>query len=107
MMRILGPRQREFAIETLIRMAGFSAIFFVALIFLFLLKESAPAFWEVPPGNFFGQRWYPNEELFGTWPLILGSLLVTAGAVIIALPLHLHAPAAIAARTLGRHVLTE
>ncbi|MBN1138874.1 MAG: phosphate ABC transporter permease subunit PstC, partial [Anaerolineae bacterium] len=47
------------------------------------------AFWQVSLGNLFGQRWYPNEELFGTWPLILGSLLVTAGAVILALPLGL------------------
>ena len=80
---------REFLIEALIRVAGFSAIFFVVLIFLFLLKEGAPAFWETSLGNLFGQRWYPNEELFGTWPLILGSLLVTAGAVVIALPLGL------------------
>jgi phosphate transport system permease protein len=84
-----GPRRREFLIETLIRVAGFSAIFFVALVFLFLLKEGAPAFWETSLGNLFSQRWYPNEALFGTWPLILGSLLVTAGAVIIAVPLGL------------------
>jgi len=80
---------REFLIEALIRVAGFSAIFFVVLIFLFLLKEGAPAFWETSLANLFGQRWYPNEELFGTWPLILGSLLVTVGAVVIALPLGL------------------
>ncbi len=80
---------RDFLIETLIRVAGFSAIFFVVLIFLFLLKEGAPAFWETSLGNLFGERWYPNEELYGTWPLILGSLLVTAGAVILALPLGL------------------
>jgi phosphate transport system permease protein len=73
----------------LIRVAGFSAIFFMVLIFLFLLREGAPALWEVSLGNFFGTRWYPNEELFGTWPLILGSLLVTVGAVVIALPLGL------------------
>jgi phosphate transport system permease protein len=82
-------RGREFWIETLIRVAGFSAIFFVLLIFGFLLKEGVPAFWEVPLGNLFGERWYPNEELFGTMPLILGSLLVTAGAVAISLPLGL------------------
>jgi phosphate transport system permease protein len=88
-MRIFKPGQREFVVETLIRVAGFSAIFFVALIFLFLLREGAPAFLQMPLNNFFGQRWYPNEDLFGTWPLILGSLLVTAGAGIIALPLGL------------------
>lgn len=84
-----APRKREFLVEALIRVAGFSAIFFVALIFLFLLREGAPAFWETSLGNLFGSRWYPNEGLFGTLPLILGSLLVTAGAVIIALPLGL------------------
>jgi phosphate transport system permease protein len=83
------PRRREALIAALIRAAGFSAIFFVALIFLFLLKEGAPAFWEVSLGNLFGDRWYPNEDLFGTLPLILGSLLVTVGAVVIALPLGL------------------
>jgi phosphate transport system permease protein len=82
-------RNRELVVETLIRVAGLSAIFFVALIFLFLLREGAPAFWEASPGNLFGQRWYPNEGLFGTLPLILGSLLVTMGAVVIALPLGL------------------
>ena len=77
-------RNREFVVEALIRVAGFSAIFFVVLIFLFLMREGAPAFWETPAGNFFGERWYPNEDLFGTLPLILGSLLVTLGAVVIA-----------------------
>ncbi len=88
-MNRLNVRWREFVIETLIRLSGFSAILFVVLVFLFLLKEGAPTFWQISPGNLFGQRWYPNEGLFGTWPLILGSLLVTAGAVVIALPLGL------------------
>ena len=88
-MRLLKAQGREFFIQTGIRVAGISAIFLVALIFLFLLKEGAPAFWEVSLGNLFGQRWYPNEGLYGTLPLILGSVLVTAGAVVIALPLGL------------------
>ncbi len=100
-----GVRQREFLTETLIRVAGFSAILFVLLIFAFLLLEGAPAFWEVPLQNFFGQRWYPNEGLYGTLPLILGSLLVTAGALVIALPLGL--AAAIFVRELAPNWLRE
>jgi phosphate transport system permease protein len=88
-MRFWSRRRRELLIESIIRLAGFSAIFFVTLIFLFLLKEGVPALWETTLGNLFGRRWYPNEELYGTWPLILGSLLVTVGAVILALPLGL------------------
>lgn len=85
-MRKLAVRQ-EGLIETLLRVAGLSAILFVGLIFVFLVKEGAPAFVRVPLSNLFGSRWYPNEGLYGTWPLILGSLLVTLGAVAIAVPL--------------------
>jgi phosphate transport system permease protein len=88
-MKRFTAQHREFLIEVAIRVAGTSAIFFVGLIFVFLLKEGAPAFWKVPLDNLFGERWYPNEDMFGTWPLILGSLLITAGAVVIALPLGL------------------
>jgi phosphate transport system permease protein len=81
------PRWGDFAFETLVRVAGFSAIAFVALIFLFLLREGVPAFFEVPLGNLFGTRWYPTFDLYGALPLILGSLLVTVTAIVIALPL--------------------
>jgi phosphate transport system permease protein len=86
------PRARrthpsEFALETLIRVLGFSTIGFVVLIFLFLLREGLPVFFEVPPGNLFGAHWYPTFGIFGTLPLILGSILVTLISILIALPL--------------------
>ncbi len=81
------PRWGEFVIETLIRVLGFSTIGFVALIFLFLLREGFPAFLEIPFSNLAGTRWYPSFDLYGTLPLILGSLLVTLTAIAIALPL--------------------
>src|SRR5512139_281392 len=59
----------EFAIEALIRVLGFSTIGFVLLIFLFLLREGLPVFFEVPPGSLFGPRWYPTFGIFGTLPL--------------------------------------
>lgn len=80
-------RRSEFVIEALIKVLGFSAIGFVLLIFAFLLREGLPTFTQVPLGNLFGTRWYPTFGLFGTLPLILGSLLVTVTAIIIALPL--------------------
>jgi phosphate transport system permease protein len=82
-----GSRPSEFAVETLIRILGFSTIGFVVLIFLFLLREGLPVFFEVPPGSLFGQHWYPTFGIFGTLPLILGSILVTLAAIVIALPL--------------------
>ncbi len=77
----------EFAIEALIRVLGVSSIGFVLLIFVFLLREGMPVFFETQLGNFFGGRWYPTFDLLGTMPLILGSLLVTVTAIVIALPL--------------------
>jgi phosphate transport system permease protein len=85
--RARGIRISEFAVETLIRALGFSTIGFVLLIFLFLLREGVPMFFEVPPGSLFSARWYPTFAIFGTLPLILGSLLVTLVAICIALPL--------------------
>jgi phosphate transport system permease protein len=80
-------RWAEFVIEAVIRVLGFSAIGFVMLIFIFLLREGMPTFLEVGPANLFGTRWYPTFDLFGTVPLILGSLLVTVTAIAMALPM--------------------
>jgi phosphate transport system permease protein len=80
-------RWGEFTIQALIKIAGFSVIGFVILIFFFLLREGVPAFFRIPLGNLFGTRWYPTYDLFGALPLILGSAMVTLTAILIALPL--------------------
>lgn len=79
----------EFVINRLIRFSGYSAILFVALIFLFLLKEGLPTIFEVSIVNLFSTRWYPIESYFGILPLLSGSLLVTLGATLFAVPLGL------------------
>lgn len=76
----------ELVIESLIRATGYSAILFVALILIFLLREGLPALAEVKFGDLFSARWYPIEEHFGLLPLIGGSLIVTLGAALIAVP---------------------
>lgn len=77
----------EATIEAVIRVSGYSAILFVGLICLFLLREGVPAFGEVPLSSLFGRRWYPIEGHFALGPLIWGSLVVTAGAALFAVPL--------------------
>src|SRR5450759_2305995 len=76
----------EFAITTLIRLAGYSSILFVVLILLFLLREGLPALGEVSLADLFSVRWYPTESYFGILPLILGSIIVTFGALLVAVP---------------------
>ncbi len=77
----------EKPITLLIRISGYSSILFVMLILLFLLREGLPALGDVPLSDLFGIRWYPIEDLFGIWPLLSGSLIVTIGAMLVALPL--------------------
>lgn len=81
-----GQNLREFGITLIIKIAGYSAIVFVGLIFLFLLLESLPALRLVDLQNLFSDRWYPIEAYYGVLPLIGGSLLITVGATLIAVP---------------------
>ncbi len=76
----------EIMAETLIRTSGLCAIAFILLIFVFLAREGVPAFFEVKADVLFNTRWYPIESLYGLWPLILGSLAVTLGAAVLAVP---------------------
>lgn len=76
----------EFVITRLIIISGYSAIIFVVLIFYFLLSEGLPALGEVPLSSLFSLRWYPIEEHYGILPLIVGSIVVTIGAALVAIP---------------------
>ncbi len=77
---------KETIITAIIKTCGYSAIVFVLLIFLFLLREGLPALTEVKLGTLFSTRWYPIEDYFGILPLVTGSIIVTAGAMLIAIP---------------------
>ncbi|MCK4328376.1 phosphate ABC transporter permease subunit PstC [candidate division WOR-3 bacterium] len=66
------------------------SIFFLAGIVFVLFKEGISLFTRVNIIDFlFGKLWYPTHTPaeFGILPLILGSLLVTAGALVVAVPL--------------------
>ncbi len=79
--------KRERPVTWFIKVSGYSSILFVSLIMLFLLREGLPALGDVPLSSLLGTRWYPIEEMYGIWPLVGGSLIVTIGAMLIALPL--------------------
>lgn len=80
---------KTFFITTLIRISGYSAIFFVGMILVFLLGQGLPALANVEISSLFNTRWYPIEGYYGILPLIGGSLIVTLGATLIAVPLGL------------------
>jgi phosphate ABC transporter permease protein PstC len=78
--------KKDAIITGVIKITGYSSILFVSLIFLFLLLEGVPALQDVSLSSLFGPIWYPNENLFGLLPLVFGSLLVTLGAMLVAIP---------------------
>lgn len=81
----------ETIITSLIKASGYSAIVFVATILYFLLREGLPTFENVSLSTLFSARWYPIEDYFGILPLLVGSLVVTFGAALVAIPFGLGA----------------
>ena len=79
-------KRTDLVINGIIRITGYSSILFVLLILFFLLREGLPALGSTPLKSLFSVRWYPIEGYFGILPLILGSLLITIAATLIALP---------------------
>ena len=86
------PLKKEGAIEALLFLASLAAIISVIFILAYLFLEAYPIFPVAGIWNFIsGVTWYPagNPPEYGTLPLIMGTLLVTLGAMVIAIPLSL------------------
>ena len=68
--------------------AACASVLAVALICIFLFANGIPAMKEIGFGNFLsGVTWRPNNDVYGILPMIVGSLYVTAGAIIIGVPI--------------------
>lgn len=71
-------------------MIALSAISVLAIITVFIFEQGTPVMFRYGFRSFlFGQDWYPSEKSFGLLPMIVGSLMVTFGALIIGVPLGL------------------
>jgi phosphate transport system permease protein len=63
------------------------SILAVALICIFIFINGIPAMTEIGVFKFLsGTHWRPSNDVYGIFPMILGSLYVTAGAIIIGVP---------------------
>ena len=66
------------------------SIFAVVFICVFLLANGIPAIGKIGVFKFLlGTKWKPGNDIYGILPMILGSLYVTAGAIIIGVPIGL------------------
>ena len=64
------------------------SILCVAMICVFLFANGIPAIGKIGVFQFLaGEKWKPGNDLYGILPMILGSIYVTAGAVIIGVPI--------------------
>lgn len=81
---------KEKIIQSIFAILAFASLIFLVGIVWVLFKEGLPIFQKVSVSDFIsGKYWYPTYEPpeFGILPLIVGSLLVSIGAMFICVPL--------------------
>lgn len=78
---------KEQVMQAVFFIAACASIFAVVLICLFLFVNGIPAMKEIGIFDFLlGERWKPGNNIFGIFPMIMGSIYVTAGAIVIGVP---------------------
>ncbi len=78
----------EKGMEIVFLLAACVSILAVTLICIFLFANGVPAMAEIGFFDFaLGKEWRPGNNLFGIFPMIMGSIYVTLGAVIIGVPI--------------------
>ena len=78
---------RETAMRLVFAVTACVSILAVALICVYLLGNGIPTIFEIGAGNFFGEVWRPGQQQFGILPFIIGSIYVTAGAMVVGVPI--------------------
>ena len=67
-----------------------TAVLIIILIILFIAGNGVKLFTDVDPISFlFGTEWSPSDGLYGIVPMVVGTILVTLGAVAFAFPVGL------------------
>lgn len=79
---------KEKLMKTVFLLSATASILAVALICIFLFSNGIPAILKIGVGDFLGgQIWQPSNGYFGIFPMIIGSLYVTAGSIVIGVPI--------------------
>lgn len=65
-----------------------ASILAVVMICLFLFANGIPAIGKIGVFQFLlGERWKPGNDIYGILPMIMGSVYVTAGAIVVGVPI--------------------
>lgn len=79
---------KEKAMQVVFALSACISILAVVLICVFLFANGIPAIGEIGVGKFLGgTSWKPSNDIYGIFPMIIGSLYVTAGAMLIGVPI--------------------
>ena len=79
---------KESVMKWVFAVAAALSILAVGLICVFLFANGVPAIAEIGVFDFLlGQKWKPSNQIYGIFPMIIGSIYVTAGAVLVGVPL--------------------
>ena len=81
---------KEQAMRLVFLIAACTSVLAVVLICVFLFANGVPAIAEIGLFDFLlGKEWRPSNNIYGILPMILGSIYVTAGAILIGVPIAL------------------
>ncbi|WP_101723441.1 phosphate ABC transporter permease subunit PstC [Eggerthella timonensis] len=81
------PHIKEGIAKALFVGAAGISILAVALICVFLFANGVPAIAQIGlPEFLFGTTWRPANDIYGIFPMIIGSIYVTAGAIVVGVP---------------------
>ena len=79
---------KEKGMEFVFMLCACVSILAVALICIFLFANGVPAMAQIGFGQgLLGRTWQAGNGLFGIFPMIIGSIYVTAGAIIVGVPI--------------------
>ena len=81
---------RENVMHGVFLICALASILAVALICIFLFANGIPAMKEIGLLNFLtGTSWRPGNDIYGILPMIVGSIYITAGAIVVGVPIGL------------------
>ncbi|HIY34182.1 MAG TPA: phosphate ABC transporter permease subunit PstC [Candidatus Eubacterium faecigallinarum] len=79
---------KENAMRTVFFLCACVSVLAVVMICVFIFSNAFPAVSEIGLGDFlFGREWKPKQDIYGIFPMIVGSIYVTAGAIIVGVPI--------------------
>ena len=82
--------KKEGLFKFLFAAAALFSVLAVVVISLFLFASAFPTIKEIGPINFlFGKIWKPSNDIYGIFPMIVGSVYVTGISILIGVPLGL------------------